>query len=219
MDVYFISGLGADKRAFERIKLPANYSIHHLSWIPPLKGETLNSYAVRLAELIDTTKPFALVGLSMGGMIATAMHRFLHPQKTILISSVGSVTEFPPLLRFARFSKVYRLIPVSVLRQPNAIVKWLFGAKTRNEKKLLDYFISHTDPHFIKWAIDAIVNWKKEPRPQDLFHIHGDADKMLPVKYTHPDVVINKGSHFMVWTRAGEVSRVLVEVLSCSEVA
>jgi hypothetical protein len=46
-----------------------------------------------------------------------------------------------------------------------------------------------------------------------LYHIHGEKDKILPIRYTKPDVVVKNGSHFMVWTKAGEVSRLLVEAL------
>ena len=67
MNVYFISGLGADRRAFEKINLPERFSIHHLDWIQHNQGESLNDYAKRLAATIDTTQPFAIVGLSMGG--------------------------------------------------------------------------------------------------------------------------------------------------------
>ena len=215
MNVYFISGLGADRRAFERIKLPDNYTIHHLDWITPVIGESLNKYAKRLAAGIDTSRPFSIVGLSMGGMIASAMTQFLEPHKTILISSVGCNAEFPPLLRFARATRVYKLIPGFVFRHPYLrIAQWMFGTKTKNEKMLMRYFISRLDPDFMKWAIGAILKWEDCERPKSIFHIHGSTDKMLPAKYTKPDVVIKNGSHFMVWTRAGEVSRILAQALA-----
>ena len=109
MNVYFISGLGADRQAFEKIHLPGQYAIRHLDWIKHKKRESLSDYAKRLAASIDTTKPFALVGLSMGGMIATAMTQFLSPCKTILISSLGCTREFPPLFKTARLLQVHRL--------------------------------------------------------------------------------------------------------------
>src|SRR5438046_2285161 len=121
MNVYFISGLGADKRAFERLTLPATFSVHFLNWIPHQNKETLNAYAKRLSAGIDTTQPYAIVGLSMGGMIASAMSQFLQPQKTILISSVGCSNEFPPLFRLARLTQVHRLIPTFLFHQPNTL--------------------------------------------------------------------------------------------------
>lgn len=214
MHVYFISGLGADRQAFEKIKLPPAYTIHYLDWIKNKKGESLNTYAKRMASLIDTEQPFAVVGLSMGGMIASAMTQFLKPQKTILISSVGCREEFPPLLKLARLTQIHRLIPAFFFKKPNAIAYFLFGAKTRNEKKIMQYIIGNSDPDFVKWSIGAILSWNNKIRPKEIFHIHGDKDKILPIRYTQPDVVIKNGSHFMVWTKAKTVSAALDNALT-----
>jgi pimeloyl-ACP methyl ester carboxylesterase len=215
MNVYFISGLGADRKAFERIKLPSKFSPHYLDWIPPLQNESLDDYAKRIAEGIDTSQPFSVVGLSMGGMIASSMTSFLHPEKTILISSIGCNKEFPPLLRFARKTKAYKLLPGFIFRSKNVgVIQRLFGTKTKNEKALISYFISRLDPTFMKWAIGAIVNWQNCERPKQIFHIHGNKDKMFPVKYTIPNAIIKNGSHFMVWTKAGEVSKILEQALA-----
>jgi pimeloyl-ACP methyl ester carboxylesterase len=213
MNVYFISGLGADKRAFERLKLSDNFSIHYLNWIKPNKKESLNEYAKRLTVSIDQSKPFALVGLSMGGMIASSMTQFIHPYKTILISSTACAKEFPPFLKLARFTRLYKIIPEAILDKPNFMVYWMFGAKNKKEKELMQHIVLSADVSFIKWGIGAILSWKNNIRPQNVFHIHGSADKILPIKYTCADVVIQNGSHFMVWTKAGEVSRLLGQAL------
>lgn len=219
MNIYFISGLGADKRAFERIHLSNNYSIHHLPWITPLKNETLINYAKRLSALIDTTKPFALVGLSMGGMIAAAMNDFLQPQKTILISSVACSAELPAYFKWCGSTGLHKFIPTRLLNKPNGLAYWLFGAKSTTEKKLMGYIIKEGDAAFIKWGIGAILTWKGIQKPKNIFHIHGEADKILPQRFTKPDIVIKGGSHFMVWTKAGEVSRLLKKALdSCQAV-
>lgn len=215
MNVYFISGLGADKRAFERLKLPPQFFVYHLDWIEPLENESLNDYAKRLAAPIDTSHPFAIVGLSMGGMVAAAMTQFLQPHKTILISSIGCNKEFPPLLRFGRATRLYKFIPHFALR-PSVLlpVQRLFGTRAGRDKDLIRYFVLRTNPRFMKWAIGAILTWRDCERPTAVFHIHGNRDKMLPLKYTRPDVVIEKGSHFMVWTKAGEISKLLAEALA-----
>lgn len=217
MNVYFISGLGADRRAFEKLRLPKKFSIHYLDWIKNKKSETLNEYAKRLASSIDESQPYAIVGLSMGGMIASAMSQFSKPHKTILISSVGCTEEFPPLLKLARLTQIYRLVPSFVYRKPNIIAYWLFGAKSRNEKRIMAHIISNSDAGFVKWSIGAILRWDNKIRPKSLYHIHGDKDRILPIEYTKPDAVVKNGSHFMVWTKAGEVSRLLVAALEANE--
>jgi len=214
MNVYFISGLGADKRAFERLSLPDRFSIHYLDWIKNKKRESLNEYAKRLATAIDQTQPFAIVGLSMGGMIASAMSQFLRPHKTILISSVACTDEFPPLLKLGRSSRLYRFVPSALFNKPNVFAYWLFGAKTKKEREIMAHIITHSDAKFVKWSIGAILSWNNHTRPKNLYHIHGENDKILPIKYTKPDVVVRNGSHFMVWTKAGEVSRLLTAALS-----
>ena len=215
MNVYFISGLGADRRAFERLRLSEKFAIHHLDWIAPNENETLDDYAKRLAISIDTSQPYAIVGLSMGGMIASAMTKFLQPHKTILISSVGCNAEFPPLLRFARVSRIYKLIPEFIFR-PQYVLPFhrMFGGNGHGQRMLMRYFLSQADPKFMKWAIGSIVTWSNCDRPKTIFHIHGDNDWILPLKYTKPDVIIAKGSHFMVWTKAGQVSKILEQALA-----
>lgn len=214
MNVYFISGLGADRRAFERIQLSDAYTIHHLDWIKPDATESLNDYARRLADGIDTTQPFALVGLSMGGMIATIMTGFLSPQKTILISSIGCNGEFPPLLKFARATKAYKLLPQAVFR-PQFLwpVQRLMGTRVKGRENLVREFIEQTDPQFMQWAIGAIVNWKDGEAPTNIYRIHGNRDKMFPLRYCKPNVVIEGGTHFMVWMQGPTVSKALQAAL------
>lgn len=214
MNLYFISGLGADRRAFQRLSLPDRFVIHHLDWIKPMENENLDAYARRLSDCIDPSQPFALVGLSFGGMIASAMTQFVRPVKTILNSSIGCFKELPWYFRLAGASQVHRLIPLSLLRNPTQIAYWLFGAKSATEKRLLEQIIIDNDPRFIKWALGAILSWKAKVRPEGLVHIHGSKDKILPVRYTRPTIEIQNGSHFMVWTRAGEISKALINILS-----
>lgn len=213
MNVYFISGLGADKRAFERLTLPEKFTVHHLDWIPPLPGEPLTTYAKRLAKGVDTSLPFSLVGLSLGGMMASVLSTELKPEKTILISSIGCPGELPPLLKLAAKSRVYTLLPQWLLNKPNFLLYLLFGTRTKTEKSLITEIVRSADGAFLKWGIQAILTWKGTERPQHLFHIHGSADKILPLKYTQPNVVIENGSHFMVWTKAAQISQHLVQIL------
>ncbi len=86
MNLYFISGLGADKRVFEKLVLPEIFTIR-ISNGCGRKKRSLEHYCRRLSEQIDTSGSFSLVGLSFGGVIATEMSKFLRPVQTVLISS------------------------------------------------------------------------------------------------------------------------------------
>lgn len=213
MDVYFISGLGADERAFQRIMLPEGMTIHHLAWKVPLKGETMNAYARRLAEGIDTRRPFCLVGLSFGGMIAVEMNSFLHPVRTILLSSAYTRRHLPPYVQWIGRVKLHRLVPPSWLRHFPLGAYWYFGTKRAAEKNLLKQFLHDADERFLGWAINAVLTWTNTTLPPNCIRIHGDRDKALP-HYEGADAIISGGGHFMVLTKAREISALLAKYLS-----
>ncbi|HVG11799.1 MAG TPA: hypothetical protein VM843_02295, partial [Flavisolibacter sp.] len=86
VNVYFISGLGADCRIFKNLQLPPSYHAVHVEWIKPLVKESLAEYALRLSAAIDTTQPFGLIGLSLGGMIAVEISKNKRAEWVVLIS-------------------------------------------------------------------------------------------------------------------------------------
>ena len=65
----------------------------------------------------------------------------------------------------------------------------------------------------LKWSIDTIVNWHSRPVVQNLVHIHGNADKLLPIKFTKTNYVVEGGEHFMIYSKAEEISAILNEIL------
>ena len=214
MTAYFISGLGADKRAFERIKLPPSYEIRHLEWLIPARHETLVDYSARLSKQIDTSKPFELVGLSFGGMIVTEISKILKPTRSILISSISTRNQIPWYYRLIGKLRLHKIVPAQLLKWPNALTFWAFGARTKEEKKLLRQILHDTDRKFIKWAIHAILTWTNEQRPETLFHIHGTNDRILPIRFTQPHVKVERGGHFMVYSMADNINKTLEEKLS-----
>lgn len=59
MKIYTISGLGADQRVFQELKL--DYELVPLNWISPIRNESIQSYASRLAENIDVTEEYMVL--------------------------------------------------------------------------------------------------------------------------------------------------------------
>jgi pimeloyl-ACP methyl ester carboxylesterase len=213
--IYLISGLGADKRMFQRLRFSAACSIVHIDWVEPLAKEALADYCKRLSKNIDSSQAFSLVGLSFGGIVAIEIAKFLAPQKVIIISSMATSKEMPWTFTAAKFLRLYKLVPLAFLKTPSLFLNWLFGAKTGEEKALLKQVISNTSPVFLAWSIDRILNWQNTDRPQNLFHIHGTADKLLLCRNTKADYKIKGGEHLMVFSQAEEVSAVIAKVLAC----
>lgn len=214
MNTYFISGLGADKRIFSKLKLDEKINMIHINWISPNKNESLVSYAQRLSSVIDLSQPFALVGVSFGGMIAVEMAKLLKPATTIIISSTMLSTHLPVLYRFAGKLGLLKFIPAKFLKSSNKLTQnYYFGTRSNSEKTLLSKIIKDTDPYFLKWAIGSILSWENENRPERIYHIHGTNDKILYSEIARPDFIIKNGTHFMVYQNAEEISGIIDQII------
>lgn len=213
MNVYFIPGLGADKRVFKHIKLPDGFEVRHIDWLPPEAGESLPQYAKRLAALIPEEDPWCLVGLSFGGMLATEISKLRHPEKTILIASIQSPEELPFYFRWAAPLNLHKILPVSLFKQAS-LAKRIFTTETNEDKELLRKIIQESDPVFLRWAMGAILNWKPDQPAGKLYHIHGTGDRLLPIRYTRPTHLINGAGHLMVMNRAVEINLTLAAILA-----
>lgn len=210
-DVYFISGLGADHRLFQYLELPG-VRPRHIRWISPLPNESWASYAGRLLPQIREPRP-VLVGMSLGGMMAMELSRLIPVRQVILISSARSFREIPPYFRLLRVFRGHKWLPYRLLvRLGITLGHWLFGTRSRVEDRLLREIIYDTDETFFRWAWQRVATWTFDGRGPAV-HIHGDSDRLLPLRYVHADYVIRGGTHLMVLNRAEEVSAILRTLL------
>lgn len=213
MKAYFISGMAADERVFKYVRLPEGYEIVHLTWIDPEKEESLPSYAVRLAEKIDTSEPFVLIGLSFGGMLVTEIAKRYPPVKTILIASIPLSAQLPGYFRVAATLRLHKVIPIGLVKTAARFKRYITNERSE-DKKLLWEIIKNSNPDFIRWSMQAILTWKNEEMPQEILHIHGTRDEVLPARYTKPTHIIPKAGHLMVMTSPDDVNRILYNALA-----
>ena len=214
MKVYMISGLGADERVFYKLKLLKGYDPVFLGWQKPQAGETFEDYALKLAEGINSSEPFVLLGVSMGGMIASELSLKLHPAKTILISSYPDNSCFPPLFNWARDTRAYRFVPPSWFKH-GSVAKRIFTAEEPEDKKLIKQQIKDCDNDFLKWSIPAILNWQRREPGENIIRIHGARDEVLPLKGKKDGVyIIPKAGHMMILTHAAEINKILHDLLT-----
>jgi len=214
MNVYFISGLGADERVFTKLKLDPRLNVKYIKWVRPLKKESLRHYAARLSKQIDTSQPFQLVGLSFGGVVASEIADITCPEQVTLISSMSTGV---PLSKFYQaMIRFFLMSPLSapLLKSANRITYSYFGADTPELKNLLKNILHDTDSKFLKWALTRMSGWDRKERVENLFHIHGTADKLIPVVIVKPDIIIKEGGHLMVYAQADQVSKILNDRLT-----
>ncbi|HTL83045.1 MAG TPA: alpha/beta hydrolase, partial [Bacteroidia bacterium] len=88
----------------------------------------------------------------------------------------------------------------------NFISRWCFGVKGKDMKKLFAEVLKDTSAEFLKWAMYAIATWENKENPQNVFHIHGGSDNLLPIDYVDADFTIKTGGHLMVFDHAEKIS-------------
>lgn len=204
MKIYAFSGLGADHRVFQYLKL--NYELIPLPWIKPRKRESIESYAMRISENIDTSAPFALLGVSFGGLIAVEVAKISNPEITILISSAETKYEISLFNRILGKLQLPALLPESKIIPPFQVVQKAFGTQ---QTQLLKQIILDTDKHFAKWALSELMNWKNTEKIEPVLKISGTHDKVMPPADRKNTILIKSAGHFMIVDRADEVSSII----------
>src|SRR3979490_2478338 len=194
--IYCISGLGADRRIFSKLEVPGVRFIH-LDWLTPFPGEAIEKYAARMMEQVDPEQP-VLLGVSFGGMMAIEMAKLCSSPKVILVSSVKSHKELPNWMKLSGRLRLDNLIPSRPWKGFNPMENYFLGTESAEEAGIANAFSGSIDPRYLRWAIRQVLTWRHEWQPDQLWHIHGDKDRMFPLHRISSPQIIPGGGHFMV---------------------
>ncbi|MDJ1473534.1 alpha/beta hydrolase [Xanthocytophaga flava] len=211
--IYLFSGLGADHRVFQFLDLK-DYPTKTIEWVLPFPSETLELYAQRLIhEQIQQKDNLILIGVSFGGIVATEVAKILKPRRVILISSVKNKHELPIYYRWIGMLQLDRWIPARWLLTPTLLTYYSFGVRSKQEIDLLNDILRNTDPIFLKWAIRQILTWQSIQKIENLVHIHGDKDRILPYKYTRNTIPIHAGGHLMIIRQVTQINAFISKLI------
>lgn len=211
--IYIFGGLGADKRIFEKIDF-GNLDIEFIDWIEPLDNENIKNYVRRISEKLISPNPI-LLGVSFGGILTVELSKILDVKKVILIASVKNKDELPKFYRIAGQIKLNKLIPTQIFKRQNFITNWFFGISSKSEELILKSILIDINVNFLKWAINEIVNWRNEISPKNLVHIHGNMDRIIPLKTNMKvDFIIDGGGHFMTMNKSQDIEKIIKNLCS-----
>lgn len=178
-------------------------------WIEPRRRESLPEYAARLAETVEVRPgvPLVLGGVSLGGMVAYEMARYLHPAGLALI---GTCRTRQGLDRFRPLAPLARRLPGAAF----ALARWLAPAAVRvasdwppEVQTLCVDMFRRADPAFMRWALGAIFDWQPSPPPDvPTFQIHGRHDRVISASRVKADRMIEDGTHLINLTHPVEVN-------------
>lgn len=200
--VFLMPGMAANPCIFEYIKLSkTHYDVHWLDWLTPSLEETLEDYVKRLSEPIPKDQPVILIGVSFGGIIVQELNKLVNAKKVIIISSVKHQDEFPPRMKIARDTGVYKVLPTGVFNYLEQIDKLPLGGLVKKRIQLYKKYMSMNDKVYLDWAIKSILNWKQTQDNSNFVHIHGDQDGVFPIKYIDNCITVEGGTHIMIINR------------------
>jgi len=221
-----LPGLGADSRLLGP-QIEAFPTARALDWIENQRGDTLPSYARRMAEKLneelaksgdgpENGRPLVLAGVSYGGMVSLEMAPHCGAAAVVLIASCRSGRAIPTRLKFVQ--RLSQLVPVSIMGVGAILGPLLaneFGVFEPDQRRLFNEMFADSDPKFAKWAASSIMSWKPTEEPTvPVFHIHGDLDRLIPIDRVSPDHVIHDAGHLINVTHGDEVNRFIADAIA-----
>ena len=142
MKLYVISGLGADFKVLENINFPENLEVVFLDWLIPENKEDFHHYVERMADRVDDSEPFALLGYSFGGLIVQEIDKIKPAEKVVIMGSIKSDKEKSRFIKFGEISRITKYLPQRMFSVNSATV---YSAARSfvdpKNPKLMQYFI------------------------------------------------------------------------------
>ena len=213
--IYCFPGQGADKRLFDSIRVDSTlFELEFVEYGTPEYSMDMKSFAWSLIDRIDTTKPYILLGVSLGGMLCVELTERFNPEKTIIVSSAKNTNELPYMYRFQKKVPLYEFLPKKILYEGAKIMQPLMEPDRNKNKETFKSMLSEKDPTYMERTIALIINWERETNTKKVYQIHGTNDRTLPLRFIqNTDFVVENASHMMTLTHGREVSRILKYIL------
>lgn len=214
--IFLLAGWGTDPRIFYRINFEP-YEATPVIYFRPNIEDSIEEYATKIIEQYGIKNGDALVGCSLGGLLAIEIGKQIQIEKIALISSVKHWNELPK--KITRWKRVpIRKIPA------NGLVKWYVARFSYLLRKLDEIHQQHfrqmvldNDDLFLVKSLEWIVHWKNEVIPENLLQINGDRDIIFPIENISKPKLIPNGDHAMVINRVDGINELIADFLKDEE--
>ena len=214
MRVFLITGFALDKRAFDPLHLPAEpYELIDL--IPILKGETLQTYAGRMAKVIGLKEGDIVGGVSLGGMLALEMAKIIRVRGVILIASATH----PKFIRnpFLTLAPIAPFVPDFLIRQifkmVPRILKWQRMLSPEGQALLTD-IMGQFPPSLLRQFPPLIRKWPGCTPPENFLRIHSDGDWLIkPDGYNENKTLLKGKNHLITVSHPKEVRAFILKAV------
>jgi pimeloyl-ACP methyl ester carboxylesterase len=205
--------MAADGRLFRSIRIP-EAEIVTPDHAEPMPGETLTQYAARIANGLNIQPSDIIGGISFGGMLAGEIARQRQVAGLILLGGCLQPGRLPGLYRW--LERLGRFIPDSLLslRSWRPLVHWRFALLTKDAETCLIEMGAGYPAAQIRAFSRMVIDW---PGVYDVgcpvLSIHGDSDRIIPMKSAQPDIILKNAGHAFLLTHAAETTSAIREFL------
>lgn len=211
--IVFISGLGANELAFSRIGDLGLEKVF-VKWLVNNPDESFEEYTLRIIEKYHIESGDVLVGLSFGGLVAQEIAKILNSNIVILISSFRDVNDLKSIFRMPLQSGIYRLMPTFKVPILDEMIANFLNSGSKESIPILKNMIESTDFKLMKWSLKMIAESNGlSNRNLQAYNIIGDQDKILKLWKNSTTTIIKNGSHFMVFDKSREVTKIILDIL------
>lgn len=211
--IFLIPGLGADTRLYNYIDIPEDNEVVPVDWIKPHETDTLETYAQNIIYQHDIRPNSIVIGTSLGGMLTIEIAKKVNLKKAILISGIKTKNEAPAYFSVFRVLPIYKILPDRMLNKLGFLIKPLFGQLKDSDAWLFNDMLSKNSPEFMKWALGAVLKWDNLTIPANVYHIHGDKDRVFPIKNIKNATIVKGGTHIMIFDKAKQLNKWLKPIL------
>ncbi len=202
-----IPGMGADERLFEPQR--AGGLAFEVPRFPmPARRDDMAAFGARIRDALRLDGPCVLAGVSFGGMVAYEMARLCDARCVILIASCRSRAGIPRTSWL--IERLSRVVPNRIIqRRCAASSRFLNRIENLNDGQyeLIRDMSLRVPVPLLRQIGRMIVQWKPPASvPCPVHHIHGDRDRIIPLRRVSPDEVVSGGGHLINLTHADGVN-------------
>ena len=164
-----------------------------------------------MAEKIDVSEPFSMLGYSFGGIIVQEIDKIKPAEKIVILGSIKSDKEKSRFIKLGEITKIPRFLPERMFNLKSLMMYSIARKLVYPQNPKLMQYIKVTDQYYLKWCIEKVSAWKGKENPK-VIQILGSKDIVFPPKYSKPNYIIEGGTHLFPATKSKEVSRILKEI-------
>ncbi len=198
------SGMGGDSRLYRHIRIPEVEMVTP-DHVPPEAGESLPQYAARIAEGHKIQPGDVVGGISFGGMIAGEIANQRPVAGLILLGSCLRPSRFPLVFRWAE--RVGRFVPdfVFAARSWSPLLRWRFAPIDDAAAECLADMARNCPMSQIRAFGRMALDWPgAENLTCPVLSVHGDWDRVIPLSFAEPGIVLKDAGHAFTLTHVPE---------------